>query len=244
MEPTISVKETGNVPAGNKIAVIGLPGVGLAGSIAAFYMARTLGLTEVAQVESEAFPMLIVHEAKPKSPMRFYAGNEILVLVSEIPLEMPLFSKASSAIVNWLKEKTASAIVVLGGLASEKRLEIEKPNVYALSADASLDPLIKKNNIASFEEGAIIGPNAAIIKECMKNKIPCLYLIADAYHRYPDPGAAAALAETLNAAYGMKIDTKELVEKAEEIRIATRDLMKKTDESLGKNTEEIPIMYR
>jgi predicted ATP-grasp superfamily ATP-dependent carboligase len=45
MELTITVEETGGIPAGNRIAVIGPSDAGLTGSIAAVYMVRTIGLT-------------------------------------------------------------------------------------------------------------------------------------------------------------------------------------------------------
>jgi uncharacterized protein len=248
MEPTVSIKETGKLEAKSRTAIIGLPDVGLAGSIAAFYIARKLELKEAAQLESDGFPLLIVHESKPKSPMRFYAGNDLITIVSEIPLEMPLFTSASDAILKYLSEKKASSVVVLGGIASETRMSVDKPKVYGMGSEASMDALIKKNNIVPFEEGAIMGANGAIIKACLKYEMPCLYLVADAYYRYPDPGSAAALIETMNTAYGLNVDLKELAEKAEEIRIATKDLMKKTERSLGESSlargTDVPVMYR
>jgi predicted ATP-grasp superfamily ATP-dependent carboligase len=47
MELTITVEEICGIPAGNKIAVIGPSDAGLTGSIASFYMARTIGLTVI-----------------------------------------------------------------------------------------------------------------------------------------------------------------------------------------------------
>lgn len=188
MEYTVAVNETGKLEPGGRTAVIGLPDVGLAGSIASFYITRKLSLKEAAQIDTDAFPLLVVYDGKPLSPMRFYAGDDLMTLVSEIPLEVPLFTPVSSAVMKYLSDKKVSSIVILGGIASDNRMAIDKPAVYGIGSNASMDDLIKKSGITPFEEGAIAGANAAMLKECFKTGIPCMYLAADSYYRYPDPG--------------------------------------------------------
>jgi len=52
----------------------------------------------------------------------------------------------------------------------------------------------------------------------------------------------------MNTAYNLRVDLKELTDKAEEIRIAAKELMKKTEQSLDKSAilsgKEVPVMYR
>ena len=47
MELIFAVSETGGIPAGNRMAVIGLSDVGHTESISAVYMALTIGLTVI-----------------------------------------------------------------------------------------------------------------------------------------------------------------------------------------------------
>jgi predicted ATP-grasp superfamily ATP-dependent carboligase len=72
-------------------------------------------------------------------------------------------------------------------------------------------------------------------------------LLAQSFSDYPDPGAAAAVVESLSKITGKKIDTKALLESAEDIRVKTRDLMKQTGrtmQEMGKAREyEIPPLY-
>ncbi|MBN2251814.1 MAG: proteasome assembly chaperone family protein [Candidatus Altiarchaeota archaeon] len=249
MKESVKVLETKDIPSKERAALVGIPDTGLVGGISASYIADKLGLSEIAHLESDDFPpVVVVHEGRPKSPIRVYGNDSVMVLISEIPLTSSLISGVIPAMVSWFREKGVSMILALGGVANPKRQELEELSVYGLGTDARADEIVKKNGIRPFEEGVIIGPNGVIMRECAKNDFTCLYLMADSYYRFPDPGASASLIRTLNKVLGLDVDVKQLLEKAGEIKIAARDLMKKTSEYMSDiekgRLKEAPVMYR
>jgi uncharacterized protein len=212
-------------------------------------MIEKLGLQEIAYIESDTFPpVVIVQKDRPHSPVRIYGNRRILVLASEIPIPYSLIHGFSRSLMKWFKVREISMVVPLGGLANPRRDEIEKPQVYGLGTHAKAEEILKKNGIVPFHEGLIVGPNGILLRDCMKSEIPGMYLMADSHYKYPDPGAAVSLLEKLNSAFDLRIDLQEIKEKAEEIKISARDLMKRTGQSMDEmekiREKEIPVMYR
>jgi predicted ATP-grasp superfamily ATP-dependent carboligase len=73
-------------------------------------------------------------------------------------------------------------------------------------------------------------------------------LLAQCYPVYPDPGAAASAIESLEKFLELGIDVAELNERAEEIKLKARDLMRQTALSAPEMQKEVeqdmPIMYQ
>ena len=78
------------------------------------------------------------------------------------------------------------------------------------------------------DRGYIVGPYALIMKYCSLNGIPAIGLLAESFLHYPDPEAAASALLNLNKLLGLDIDVSKLKERGEEIRLAARDMMKRT----------------
>ncbi|HDI73072.1 MAG TPA: proteasome assembly chaperone family protein [Candidatus Altiarchaeales archaeon] len=249
MKDSIKIIETTKLVMEKPVVIIGIPDIGLVGSIATFHILDKLKLEEIAHLESDKFPpVIVVHDKRPKSPIRIYGNKDILILISEIPITSSLIPEISRSLIEWFKTKDVSLVMSLGGIAHPDRLEIKKPTVYGLGTDEETDEILKKNDINIFEEGLIVGPNGIIIRDCMKNGIPSLYLMTESHYRYPDPGAAASIIEIINKILNLNIDVRELLDKEEEIKIKARDLMKRTEQSMKEmqkiREKEIPMMYR
>lgn len=133
-------------------------------------------------------------------------------------------------------------------MANPRRMEIEEPAVYGVSTGDASDEILEKKDIKIFEEGFITGQDGVILRNCMEKGLPSIYLMAESHFGYPDPGAAAAVIQTMNKILDLKVDVKSLLEKEEEIRILTRDLMRRTEENMKRiqkmQEQEIPVMYR
>ncbi len=231
------------------LAVLGFPDIGLVGTIAVSHIIKTLDLTEIGYLESANLPpIIVVHDRRPQSPVRIYGSEKLLVVISEIPIPFSLIREVSASLVDWLKEKEVSRAILLGGIGNLKRLEIEKPSIYGVASDEEGDRAIETGKIKFFEEGFLTGQDGIILRTCMKKGLQSIYLMADSHYSYPDPGAAAAVIDALNRISGLNIEVKLLLEKEEEIRILTRDLMRRTQENLAAmkkaQEQEIPIMYR
>ena len=72
-------------------------------------------------------------------------------------------------------------------------------------------------------------------------------LFAEAFVEFPDPAAAVEVLNVLSKMLNVQINLKPLLEKAEEIRLKTRELMlstKKVLDRLRKGYErQLPLMY-
>jgi uncharacterized protein len=107
---------------------------------------------------------------------------------------------------------------------------------------------LKKYDIQVIEEGFIAGFYALLLRESQKYGIPAIALLGQSFARYPDPGAAASIVEKLSEMLGIKIDVQPLLEKADELKLSLRDLMKQTEAAIRQSSKvlegHLPAMYR
>ena len=230
------------------IAIVGFPDVGLVGSIAVSHMIETLGLGEIAHIESEELPpIVVVRENRPRSLIRVYGNESIICVVSETPLPSHLIKPIANTILEWLKNKDVSFVVSIGGIAHPERMEIERPNVYAVPSTAECEKILKDKRVPMFQEGFLVGPNGVVVLLGKRKGIPSIHLMSEAYLQFPDPGAAAATIEVINRLFGLKVNIDKLLEKEEEIRLKTKELMRRTQEMLKEmkeKSETSTVMYR
>jgi len=228
---------------------LGFPDVGLVGTIAAYHLIDKLGLKQIAYVESDDFPpVVIIHKGRPVPPLRIYAGGDLMVVVSEIPIKSSLLYPVSKKLVQWFNNKNVKLVIPLGGVPHPKRMEVDNLAVYGISVNKQTDKILDKWGIQMMEEGISVGAHSLIIYECMRKKMNAVYLMAESHAKYPDPESAAAVIKKLNSILEINIPVDELIEGGEEIKIQARDLMKRTESALDdmeKSQEnEIPMMYR
>ena len=231
-----------------KYFLVGTPDVGLAGAIASGYIIREQQMTETGYLESEAFPpVMVVHQGDPKPPLMLFSKDDIVVLSSEIPIDPGLIPHIARSIIDWSKAKGVELLISLSGIAVQNRLEIEKPEVYGIGSSASVKDLIKNADIKVFEEGFVAGLHASVMKECLKENVPNLILLAQSHLKYPDPGAAASIIASLDKILGLKVNTKKLLKQEDEIRLKMRELMQRTQKQMQQTQkgreQEIPLMY-
>jgi uncharacterized protein len=231
------------------ISIEGLPDVGLVGTIAASHIVEKLQLKEIAHLESEYFPpLMVLHKGIPRDPIRIYANEDIIVITSEIPLPVPTVQSTARVLSNWLSEKGVKLEISLSGIPFQDRVNVQTPKVYGIINNDKSKSLMESNGIEVMEEGFIAGLYALLLKELKKIGIPAITLLAQSFQKYPDPGAAASVIDTLNKISKTNIEVKTLLEKGDEIRVKARDLMKQTQgpiNEMQKPIEQtIPIMYR
>jgi len=245
---SLKIIETGKSKFNNPVAITGFPDVGLVGSIAVSHIVSAMNLKEIGYIESDKMPpIIVVHDKRPKSPMRLYGNNEFIVAISEIPIPHTMVYELSHALVDWFISKDVKMTILLGGLAVQKRMEVEEPGVYGVSTTKKTDNILKKNKIKFFDEGYIKGQDGITIRRCMEKGLESIYLMAEAHSEYPDPGAAASIVRTVNKLLNLNLDVKTLLESEEQIRMVTRDLMRRTKQTMKKTQniqdQEIPAMY-
>lgn len=105
----------------------GLTDVGLVGTIVAAQMISFLKMKEVAKVESELLPPVIVlQRVTLRSSRILWLRNPC---GTNCRIAMPSFaaSPLASSIVDWARLKEAKLLISLGGVAEPNRRNLEKP---------------------------------------------------------------------------------------------------------------------
>ncbi len=225
----------------------GLPDVGLVGVVAGSQIVSTLRMKEVGTVESELFPPLVVlHDGVPKSPIRVFAKESLAVIIAETAIPAGAVYPLAEAIVNWASVRGADLVLSIGGMAVQNRQDIESPKVFAALSDKKLSNLL--NGAAEvLGEGYIVGAYALMLKRCAEIGLPAIALLTQSFYNYPDPEAAAAAVNSVNKILGLNVDTSELLRKAEEIRLRSKDIMKRTQTEMARINKsqeyDVPPLY-
>ncbi|MFN4336825.1 MAG: proteasome assembly chaperone family protein [Candidatus Nitrosocaldus sp.] len=213
---------------------IGLPDVGLVGSIAVSYIIDNVKMEEIGHVESDIFPpILLVRNGKVKNPIRLYSSERnMIALISEMPIHHSILQEFATSIADWFKRISPRLVINITGIPVQNRLNIDKPKVFYIATDEHISSLMRSTQATVFEEGLIFGIYAAILKACMSRDIPTLTLFTQSHLNFPDPFASIEALEVLNKALNISIDLDALREEAEMIRIKSRELMKQTENML------------
>jgi len=232
----------------NPIIIAGLPDVGLVGAIATVHLVRELKLKEHGYAYYDLIPpVMLLHNGEIKAPIRIYANESIIALISEIALPTQTIIALSKKIVKWAKEKNGKYVIMLSGLGVPNRVDIEEPKVYGVATTNEVKKLLEEHGIESLQEGFIAGANALILRECIKLKIPGILLLAESFMEFPDPAAAASTLKAFSKISGIDVNVEKLMEKAEEIRLKARELMRRTQSQLKAmkklQESEVPLMY-
>ena len=242
----LRIVKTGSIPR-KAVMINGLPDVGLVGLLAASHLISSLKLEEVGSIESDLLPpMIVLHGGLPKSPMRIFANDSLIVLISETVVPVSLLRPMAYDLADWARSNDTRLILSLGGMAVSNRQDIESPKVFAAMSEAGLES--KLNRAADIlEEGYIVGAYGLLLRRCAEVSIPAIALLAQAYYNYPDPEAAAVTLTAVNKILGLKVDTSELLKRGEEIRLRSNDIMHRTQEEMSKMNKsheyDLPPLY-
>jgi len=225
----------------------GLPDVGLVGVVAGSQIVSSLGMKEIGTIESELFPPLVVlHGGVPKSPIRIYGKESLVVIIGETAIPAGVVYPIAEAIVDWASSAGAGLILSIGGMAVQNRQDIESPKVFAALSDKKLSKLLN-GSAEVLGEGYIVGTYALMLKRCAEIGLPAIALLTQSYYNYPDPEAAAAAVESVNKILGLKVNTSELLRKGEEIRLRSKDVMKRTQTEMARINKgqeyDVPPLY-
>ncbi|MHA1409308.1 MAG: proteasome assembly chaperone family protein, partial [Candidatus Odinarchaeia archaeon] len=231
------------------IIMFGLPDTGLVGVISASHILETKNMEKIGYIDSTYFPpMVIIHKGEIMAPTRIYGKfKNIISIISEITLPFQGINQVVEGILQWLEEKKPQLVLFLGGIPVPNRMNIDSPKCYAVSSNEEATKTIGKAGVELLKEGMMVGPYALLMKGCKERNIPAIALLSEAFANYPDPGAAASVLMNVNKLLDLDIEVKTLEDKAEEIRIKMRDLMKRTSEQMRQTEKsreyELPPLY-
>ena len=233
------------IPPGSTM-ILGFPDVGLVGVIAASHLIDELKLVEVAYVDSELLPPLIVlHDGMPHSSMRIFAERNIVLVISETPIPAEIIYPITNALVDWGKKKSVKMMISLSGLPIQERQDAQQLKVFTAASTQEMIKLAEAKGVEIMREGFMVGPQAVMLQRCSHIGMPAMTLLAQCFYNYPDPEAAAAVLNELAKITGTRVDVAKLIEKGEEIRLRARDMMKRTQQELASTKKgqeyDIPV---
>jgi len=239
----VRVVEKSLVPS-HALMLNGLPDVGLVGLIATSHIIGQLKMSEIAYVDSELLPPVVVlHEGLPYSPLRIFGNTELIATFSEAAIPAKAVQPLMRSLVTWGQAKRVKLMVSMGGIPVQDRQDIEAVKVYGAASNSILLKTLSDKGIEVLHGGFMVGPYALIMRYCAERNIPAIALLAQSFYNYPDPEAAAATIKEFSKVTGINIDVSKLVEGGEEIRLKARDVMKRTTQELNrmKKTQEYDL---
>jgi len=177
-----------------------------------------------------------------------YGNEEVIVVSSEVAIPPNAVYPLTRTLADWFSSINATLVISITGLPVKNRMDIEKPEVFAVGNNEEVVKELKAKQVELLQEGFIAGTYAVMLRECYKRDLNAFSLLAQCFPVYPDPGAAASAIGSLDKFLQLGIDVGELMEKEEEIKLKARDLMRQTALSaseMQKSAEQdMPFMYR
>ncbi|MCJ7614256.1 PAC2 family protein [Candidatus Bathyarchaeota archaeon] len=234
MSESIKIVEKKTIPS-EATMIIGLPDVGLVGLIATSYIISELNLEEIAYMDSDLLPPVVVlHNGLPHAPLRIYGNQKLIAVISELAVPAPAIYNIMREIVDWGEEKKVKRIVSMGGIPLENRQTIKEPKVFGAASNQELLDMLSKNGLNIMNEGYMVGAQALSMRYSVSKNISAIAILAQSFYNYPDPQAAAMALKELSKISDIKVDVSKLLEKGEEIRLKARDIMKRTQQEMNR----------
>jgi uncharacterized protein len=234
LSESVKIVEKKTIPS-EATMIIGLPDVGLVGLIATSYLISELNLEEIAYMDSDLLPPVVVlHQGLPHAPLRIYGNQNLIAVISELAVPSPAIYPIMREIVDWGQAKKVKRIVSMGGIPVESRQTITEPQVFGAASNQELLDMLSKKGLSIMNEGYMVGPQALSMRYSLSKKMPAIALLAQSFYNYPDPEAAAMVLKELSKISDVKVDVSKLLEKGEEIRLKARDIMKRTQQEMNR----------
>ncbi len=196
------------------LIIVGLPGTGLVGSVAASHLIDALKMRFCGYISSPEFaPLAAIHNYTPMPAARIHYSSKhnLVVILSEMSIPVSLSSELANKIFDFAQELNASGIISLGGISIEGGKK-----VYVVSSDKRIIRDVRPY-AQPIREGATTGVTAILLTKGTLEKFPITTLLAESAEEYLDPGAAARVLKTLSKIIGVPIPTVKLEKEAKEV---------------------------
>jgi len=227
--------------------LVGFPSSGLVGTFSISYLIHHLKMRQMGEIEVPGLPStLFVDGGEILGPIRVYNKDNIFVIISDVPFDQYLAEEFALAVYEFCKKNEVKKIIIVSGMKSINQKK-DPPKIYGLTTHPVLEILLYNNQIPKFLNGSITGTDAAIISVFRKTKIPALVLYAECHPFFADPDASIVAIVTLAKILDVKVDTREIQNEIDILRIQHRTLMEETNRKLLPHQEKqakIPQIYR
>jgi predicted ATP-grasp superfamily ATP-dependent carboligase len=218
------------------VLLTSFPSAGLAATVAAHYIVRTLKLPRIGLFDSpDAASVAVVQSGLVNPAIRMYGRANFGIVVSEFPPTPSAARPVADAILGAAEAKGCRLVVCLEGVVPHPVEESpDTPNAESVWVVlAREDPaLLKRLNAAgtrALGDGVIGGVTGSLLVAGLRAKTPVAAVLVSSQgpEGFPDHRAGAALIEMLAKFLPeLEIDTKPLRSQAELIERALRAAMR------------------
>ncbi|WP_019178341.1 proteasome assembly chaperone family protein [Methanomassiliicoccus luminyensis] len=246
----------------------GFPSIGLVGSIVANYLVTALNLRQIAVVDSVHFPTVsMIKNGIPSSPVRIHAGevnqegDRMVVFVSEFQPPPHILKELGVTVMNWVEDHRCRLLISPEGIGTkqagpspdvpeaepeerEEEKEAASNSVLGVASTPEAREMLKKNDIAIFEGGVIVGLSGILLNEGVNRHFDVITLLSEASPDFPDARAAAAVTAAINKLIlDGSLDIKPLLQEAELIEKGLKEMYDKAGKQDELRKVTVPGMY-
>jgi len=210
------------------MVIVSFPTVGLVSSIAANFIVLNLKLELIGSIMSDDFyPAAIIQNGIPTPPVRIFAGehecgpdgecDQIVVIISELPIKTNSFSALADKIIDWCQEKECKLITTLEGVHSQDPTG-DNIQVFHVGSNKKVEEITKDLPSQPFELGMVSGLSGILLYKGNIEDYKVVCFLAEAHSEYPDSRSAAEMLKVMDKMVPqIKMDPKPLLEEAEKI---------------------------
>jgi len=254
MEREIIFRPIETMECSKPMVIVSFPSMGLVGTLAAGFIVRQLKLKRVGTFNSDRFvPTAVINDGVPSPPVRMFGSkracapnelcNEIIVILSELPIPLDMIKPMSNTILNWCKDKNTNMIVTLEGANTQLPPE-QEPMIYGVGTTKKAKDLITKHEIESLVEGMVGGVSGALLYEGEEKKKDVVCLLAEANAQLPGAMGAAKMVEIISRMLPeLKIDSKPLFEEAKELEKQIKNALQASQPLPPEDRDVPPGLY-
>lgn len=207
----------------NPTIVVGLPGTGLVGSVAASQIIESLELKFSGYITSNEFaPLAAIHDYTPMPAARihFSTKHNLIVIISEMTIPVAASNEMAEQILKFANNMKAKSVICLGGIT----LKEGGKDVYVISSDLPVIKDVMKNKLAKpIREGATTGVTGVLLTSGTLTKYPVTTFLAESSEEFVDPAAASNVLRVLSKFINMPIGTGQLDKEAKELAKGTKE---------------------
>jgi uncharacterized protein len=240
----IEIRRIKDIKVKKPTVIIGLPGIGLVGSVCAAQLIDVLKLEFVGYISSPHFaPLAAIHNYTPLPAARIHYSEkyDLVVILSEMSIPTAISQELADGILDFAKSLDASLLISLGGISMKE----EKDAIYVVSTEKKIArTLISKKLAKPIKEGATTGVTGLLMAKGAIENFPMILILAEAQPDSVDPAAAVNALKTLSEIINVPIDTTNLEREAKEMTIATKEAVIKSRIPQKKTyKDESDLMY-
>ncbi|MHA1584191.1 MAG: proteasome assembly chaperone family protein, partial [Promethearchaeota archaeon] len=188
-------------------------------------------MEQIGYVVSEDLPPITVfYNGVLKHPFRLYYDDvyNIVVSICEVPFLQGSYLDLARTLMDWALKIGIEDVVTVQGM-SAKSLVQERPAPVFAAAEKEILNKILTHDVQRPPRGLIMGAEAAILNECLNNRLNGAVYLTPANPQIPAPEGAAVILEKISEVYNFPIKLDYLQSQNKEIKKKLLEIQKKTN---------------